>query len=297
MDIRFGPISNAPDAAPGLPGTALQQHPLYAQTLARLGVACMVADITDGGQSIGRAQIFNRRFGPLRAAWVPRWPVWVPDIPHNLRRAAVAHLPRAAPWGALWARMPDHGHAPGLRVAAAPLVAELDLTPDSATRRAAQHGKWRNRLRRAEGAGLHVSLRALDLPVDATLLMQELTQRRARRYAGLPARFTEGWPPGQTLLATAHSAPDTAPLAFMLFLLHAPTATYHMGWSSDQGRTVNAHTLLLWRAADHLATQGFERLDLGLTDPARTPGLARFKQGSGAKIRRLGATTLTARLL
>jgi hypothetical protein len=192
---------------------------------------------------------------------------------------------------------PDRGRAPGLRAAAAPLVTELDLTPDSAARRAAQHGKWRNRLCRAECADLHVDLRALDLPGDAPLLMHELSQRRARGYASLPARFTETWPAGHTLLATAHSAPGAPPIAFMLILLHAPTATYHMGWSGDQGRAVNAHTLLLWRAAEHLATRGFARFDLGLTDPTRAPGLARFKQGSGAKIRQLGATMLTARLL
>lgn len=297
MDITFGPFGKTFEMPPAWPGTALQQHPYYAQTLAALGVRGMVANINGAGQHIGRAQIFQQRFGPVLAAWLPRGPVWAPDTPHDLRRAALAHLPRAAPWRALWANTPDHGTAPGLRVAAAPLVAELDLTPDSATRRAVQHGKWRNRLRRAEDADLQVDLRPLDLPGDAPLLMHEITQRHARGYAGLPARFTENWPPGQTLLATAHTRPDAPPVAFMLFLLHAPTASYHMGWSGDQGRAVNAHTLLLWRAADHLAARGFSRLDLGLIDPARTPGLARFKQGCGAKIRRLGATTLTARLL
>ena len=214
MDIAFGPLPDQHDAPPAWPDTALQQHPLYAQTLNRLGVACTVADITDGGPSIGRAQIFKRRLGPMRVAWLPRGPVWAPDTSLNLRRAALKHLPRAAPWRGVWANTPDQGAAPGLRVASAPLVAELDLTFDSATRRAIQHAKWRNRLCRAEFAGLDICLRPLALPRDAPLLMREISQRRSRRYAGLPTSFTEHWPPGQTLLATAHAAPDTAPVAF-----------------------------------------------------------------------------------
>lgn len=288
---------NAKGVPPAWPGTALQQHPFYAQTLTALGVDSLVATIKDGGQPVGRAQLFQRRFGPVRAVWLPRGPVWAPDTPPDLRRAALADLPRAAPWRALWANTPEQGRAPGLRVAPAPLVAELDLTGDGAARRAAQSGKWRNRLCRAEGAGLHVALRPLDLRRDAPLLMREQAQRRMRRYAGLPARFTRHWPAAQTLMATLRTRPDGDVLAFMLFLVHAPTVTYHIGWTGDDGRAVNAHTLLLWRSAQHLACLGLARLDLGICDPARTPGLARFKQGSGARIRRLGATTLSARLL
>jgi lipid II:glycine glycyltransferase (peptidoglycan interpeptide bridge formation enzyme) len=78
----------------------------------------------------------------------------------------------------------------------------------------------------------------------------------------------------------------------MLLLLHAPVATYHIGWTGPRGRQLNAHSLLMWRASCHLADAGYTRLDLGRTDPARTPGIARFKMGTGAELRDLGATTL-----
>ncbi|MCZ4351486.1 GNAT family N-acetyltransferase [Roseovarius aestuarii] len=294
MDISFAPLSTGSFA---WPDTALQQHPFYAQTLARFGTDSIAAQFSVAGQPVGHAQIFRRRLGPIPVAWVPRGPVWTPDTSPELRRESLKRLPRAARWRALWAHIPDSGTAPGLCVAPGPLMAELDLTRDSTTRRAAQHGKWRNRLCRAESADLHINLRRLKLAQDAPLLMREIAQRRARRYCGLPARFTENWPRDQTLIATAHVRPDSPVIAFMLFLLHAPTASYHIGWSGPEGRALNAHTLLLWRACEHLAALGFARLDLGLCDPSRTPGLARFKSGSGAHIRRIGATTLSAHLI
>jgi lipid II:glycine glycyltransferase (peptidoglycan interpeptide bridge formation enzyme) len=82
------------------------------------------------------------------------------------------------------------------------------------------------------------------------------------------------------------------PIAFMLILLHGDTATYHIGWTGPRGRAVGAHNLLLWDASCTLAARGYIRLDLGRTDPLRTPGIARFKLGAGAAPRDLGPTRL-----
>ena len=172
-------------------------------------------------------------------------------------------------------------------------MAELDLAPCATARRAAQHGKWRNRLKRAEASDLNVTARPLLLPQDAPLLAQETAQRRRRGYAALPHAFTEKWTklaPDSTLLLTARE--NGTPVGFMLMLLHAPVATYHIGWSGPRGRALNVHNLLLWRASQDLAARGYTRLDLGRTDTARTPGIARFKMGTGAAPRAVGPTTL-----
>ena len=290
MDIDFEPADRQGD----LPGTPLQQCATYAAVLGAFGCTSAVADISCSGTHLGRARVHLRRFGPLRLAWLPRGPVWTPAAAPDAKRAALSALPRAAPWRAVWAMGGTAGEAqPGWPVARGSELAELDLHPAEAGRRAAQHGKWRNRLGRAERAGLTIAARPIALPQDAPLLARETAQRRTRGYAALPQAFTEKWAglaPEATLMLTADEG--GAPVAFMLMLLHGQIATYHAGWSGSRGRALNAHNLLLWRASQILSQRGYQRLDLGRIDPSRAPGLARFKLGAGAVPHALGATTL-----
>lgn len=283
-----------PATADNLPGTPLQQSGTYAAVMRSFGCETAVLDVTEDGAQVARARCYARRIGPLRIAWLPRGPVWATGTSTDQKNRALAALPRAAPWRALWAMGADAGQPRrGLPVAKGVQIAELDLTGDEAARRAAQHGKWRNRLGRAETLNLSVTIRPLDLARDGPLLVQEAAQRTQRRYAALPHKFTEKWmetEPDGTLMLIAKE--NGTPVAFMLMLLHAPTATYHIGWTGPRGRALNAHTLLMWRASCHLAQGGCTRLDLGHTDTVRTPGIARFKIGTGAKLRDLGATTL-----
>lgn len=217
----------------------------------------------------------------------------------------VAMLPRAAPPQDLRAQM----RAAGLRLTPlilspealcripralrlrAPLsFAEIDLTAPEAARCAALHGKWRNQLRAAENSPLRVS----DTPLspDDPLIARDAAQARARGYAN--------WPPGLTA-AFATVAPDQTrvfvaydrghPVAQMLFLLHGRRATYHIGYSTREGRSLNAHNLILWRAGCWLSARGFARLDLGMIDP-RTPTLNRFKLRAGAAEKQTAGTFL-----
>lgn len=283
-----------PATADNLPGTPLQQSGTYAAVMRSFGCETVMMDVTEGAAQVARARCYARRIGPLRIAWLPRGPVWGAGASTDQKTRALAALPRAAPWRALWAMGGDAGQPRrGLPVANGVQMAELDLTGDMAARRAAQHGKWRNRLARAETRSLSVKIRPLDLARDGDLLAQEARQRTQRRYAALPHHFTERWTdiaPQDSLILTAEEG--GTPVAFMLMLLHAPTATYHIGWTNPRGRSLNAHTLLLWRASCHLAQADYTRLDLGQTDAARLPGITRFKTGTGAALRDLGATTL-----
>lgn len=280
--------------APDLPGTALQQSGTYAAVLARLGCKASLAQIRSGDLLIGQARIHLRRVGPLRIAWMPRGPVWLPGLTADLRVTATRGLPRDAPFRAIWALSHDTGPpAPGLRIARGADLAELNLRAPESARRAALHGKWRNRLARAETADLILTQRPLDLSCDAPLLRREAAQRHARGYAGLPPKFTEAWAdiaPDDSLLSIAYHA--GVPVAFMLILTHGDVATYHIGWTGARGRHLSAHNLLLWRASCALARAGVARLDLGKLNPTRTPGLDRFKLGTGAARRSLGPTML-----
>jgi lipid II:glycine glycyltransferase (peptidoglycan interpeptide bridge formation enzyme) len=76
-----------------------------------------------------------------------------------------------------------------------------------------------------------------------------------------------------------------ARLGAMLFLVTGATALYHFGVAGEAGRAANAHNLLLWRAIRALRKRGVETLDLGGLDTIDNPGIARFKLGSGARVR------------
>ncbi|MDM8167809.1 GNAT family N-acetyltransferase [Roseovarius sp.] len=284
----------AGDDWPALP-CPVHQHPRYGETVRRMGGTVGRYRILAGENEIGRVQVLVRRWGPFRLAWVGRGPVWLAGVPEAERRAALAGLAGALPGVALV--QPDREDeaawfgAPALMTA--PSVAELDLAAPGADRMARQHGKWRNRLRKAQAAGLILGHRPLDPAADAGLLAREAEQRRARRYAALPPAFLHHWAGhdrAATRLFTAQAGGEV--VAYMAFLMHPPVATYHVGWSGAEGRRLSAHHLLLWQASEWLAARGFARLDLGTVDTETSPGLARFKIGSGARIRAIGPTLL-----
>jgi lipid II:glycine glycyltransferase (peptidoglycan interpeptide bridge formation enzyme) len=230
---------------------------------------------------------------------MPRGPIWQPGLPFDTRHAVLSALPRTLP-GGLWIANAattadaDHLAAHGYRpVFPGQTLAELDLRPPEATRLARQHGKWRNRLRHAQSAGLTVTETVFDPTVHASILQKETAQRRALRYRALPLGFTLAYAAQNSGAARIWSAYHKGQsVAHLLILTHGDTATYHIGWTGPEGRRHSAHTLLLWQAANALADRGILRLDLGPADSVQSPGLARFKLGSGALAQRLGPSML-----
>ncbi|WP_050900816.1 GNAT family N-acetyltransferase [Oceanicola sp. S124] len=253
----------------------MHRHPHYATTLQGMGA--------DVGRLPCGTLALRRRFGPLRLLWLPQ-PMVLPDLA-SLPAAAVISAASQVQDGAL------RGSG-AIRLLTPQARAVLRLTQAGDLQRAGQHQKWRNRLRHAESQGLRVC--HAPLPRDPThwLLQAEAAQQCARGYRALPPEFALHWPQTRLFLARR----GTSVLAAQLFLLHAPGASYHIGWSGPEGRAASAHNLLLWEAGRWLAAQGITRLDLGPVN-RDSPGLARFKLGSGARIEAAGHTWLASRFL
>lgn len=118
------------------------------------------------------------------------------------------------------------------------------------------------------------------------LKLQYVMDKAARGYNGISPKLLDN------LAAISTSRPciiigkvtvSGEDVAGVLFLLHGKSATYQIGWSSDQGRQVNAHHLLLWQARERLRTSGIKDLDLGgINDEASAVGIKKFKLGTGA---------------
>ncbi|WP_374426382.1 GNAT family N-acetyltransferase [Tabrizicola sp.] len=198
-----------------------------------------------------------------------------------------AGLRRLARWPGLTLATPEVGVA-GFGLV--PLVTPMHhavwaLGPDL---RDAMARNWRGHLRQAERAGLRV--RRGDGATLEALVAAEAAQRRDRRYRALPVGFTRALP--EEALRIWEWRQAGAMQAAMCLVRHGSSASYHLAWASPVARAAGVHQLMLTRAAEALWTEGVRWLDLGSVDSEAAPGLARFKLGTGAELRRLGATCL-----
>ncbi|WP_161470920.1 GNAT family N-acetyltransferase [Tropicimonas marinistellae] len=287
----------------------MQQHETY-------GAACVASGCrvrrfvlrSREGCVLAAAQVLVRRWMLLgTAALLSRGPVWAPGTAAAFRQAALIRLLDrlrtehrcVAVTPELCGGVDPLAHCGWLEAVTPCHLASLRLDAPPDVLRARMHGKWRNRLARAEQAerdGLEI--RHAPMPPDPGhwLLRKEAAQARQRGYRSLPPRFTAAW----VAAGGAHAArlftawKAGSPVAAMLFLRHDPGASYHVGWTGPMGRETGAHNLLLWRAMTWLQSTGVQQIDLDVIDTVSAPGLVRFKLGSGARPALLGATRISA---
>lgn len=181
-----------------------------------------------------------------------------------------------------------HGAVPLVSPAYVGLV---DLTGDHDQRRARLHQKWRNRLVHAERQGLRVTRQSLPQTPAHWLFAADAAQQARRGYRSWPVDLTLAYArenKGMARVFEAHEGKDI--VAGILVLRHGRGATYHIAHTTERGKALSAHNLLMWEAMNWLAKQGCEQLDLGVINTEDAPGLARFKLGSGARLHQLGGT-------
>lgn len=256
------------------------------------------------GRPLALAQVFElRRRLPLTLVQLVRGPLWLrppsADQQRALYRAIKRHYSLRRRALLLW--MPELEDGPAgealmraigtRRMVTGLASAWLDLTAPAERLRANLHGKWRNALRAAERAGLEIGTGLGEGRLD-WLLEEHDRYRRKARFVG---------PPGAFLRACAEAAPSAShlfcayraqqPIAAVLLLGHGACATYAAGYTSDAGRSRQAHNLLLWHAMLALKDQGLAWLDLGGINAA-APGVARFKLGMGGEFYLLSGTYL-----
>jgi Acetyltransferase (GNAT) domain len=252
-----------------------QQSAPYAAAAAATGARVRWCDV-DGG----RALVIER--GRMRL--ISRGPVWEREPSPVMQRQALRQLAR---WPGVTVATPENGvRGFGL----VPLVTPMHhaiwrLGPEL---RSGLSGKWRNSLTRSENSGVRV--RRGDGMTLERLIAEETRQRQARGYRSLPPNFTAALPAKSLRLWDWRHGGDSA--AAMAFVVDGSCATYHLGWASDPARLAGVHAVMLMRAAEALWAEGVRWLDLGSVDTERAPGLARFKLGTGAALKRLGPTVL-----
>ncbi|WP_300030897.1 GNAT family N-acetyltransferase [uncultured Roseobacter sp.] len=269
------------DAVHADPSPALQQSREYAQTLELLGQS--PKRLADGTLTL------HRRWCGIPLTMLPR--ARMPDPETTL--ACLASVGVRGP--VIFS--PDHpsdlSEIGALPLVSPATVARLDLTPPPDALEAHLHQKWRNRLRHARAQGLRVTRQNMPDDPNHWLFQADSAQRKQRRYHTWPTSLTLAWMRANrsgAKLFTAFDGRDA--VAALLILRHGTGAAYHMGHTTEPGRRSSAHTLLLWYAMMWLHGKGVTSLDLGTIDTEDTPGLTRFKLGTGAEPQRLGGTWL-----
>lgn len=253
----------------------LQQSAPYAVAAQANGARVRWIDL-----EVGQALVIERG----RVRLISRGPVWTGTCSASDQRRALRQL---AHWPGVTVATPETAITGfGLLPLITPMHHAIwQLGPDL---RGSMSGKWRNRLIASQKAGIRPE------PGDGATLRwlqeAEAIQRRARSYRSLPQRFTQALPPETLRLWHWRQGGEIA--AAMAFVVHGGTATYHLGCGSEAARAAGAQGVMLMAAAQALWAEGVRWLDLGSVDTDRAPGLARFKLGTGARLKPLGPTVL-----
>lgn len=277
---------------------ALQQAWIYGEALTSLGVSMARAMVWQDGQLVAIAQFMCKRvLGYISLASCTRGPIFHPDLSPADRAAIYKRLRQSVPVPHL--KVPlfspdcsgeqlDPVETRGMsRVMTGYSTVLLDLTQALSTLKAQLEGKWRNRLNKVlANVKLQVHVQASLKRCD-WLLGQELAQREAKKFHGLPTDFVKAYiacaADHRQAFVVAYAELGKNTVGGMLFLIHGRVASYHVGWSDEEGRRLNAHNALLWQAMAYLKDMGIEVLDLGGINTHDLPGISRFKLGAGGQ--------------
>lgn len=274
---------------------ALQQHWLYGASMRVASMQVHRAEIVADGRSVALAQFVCRRYGGLfGVALCTRGPLWLHEIPDTdkaiLQRELRRSLPLRRPRLTLVSPDIADPHHPSMasltRVLTGYSTVMVDLSQSLPALRAGLHGYWRNRLAMAERSGLAVAEVGTRPQDYRWVLEEEMRQREQKRFYALPTGFIDNYieAGGSRSVLILKAEQQSRPVAAMLFLLHGSSATYQLGWTLPQGRKLNAHNLLMWRAFERLKERGIRKLDLGGVNTHDLPGISRFKINTGGDV-------------
>lgn len=162
----------------------------------------------------------------------------------------------------------------------------LDLTPDLETLRGNLRPNWRTALNKAERSDLAISADRGPAELSWTVGIYA-GDKAAREYGGPAPSLLRAYLPllaQNDDLILLRAMKGGQPLAFTVFACHGRSATYLIGWSSDEGRAFAAHQRLLWDGITMLQIKGIRELDLGgINDDDEARGIRNFKEGLGGR--------------
>jgi hypothetical protein len=291
------------DAAHAAVAGSLQQDWAYGTAMQKIGVPVLRAEIKSDGVTVALAQFIVRSWGRLGGvALCSRGPMWLQPLSPANQASVYAALRKTLPLTGLRfmlitpeiAHGQAHGLSPWRRVMTGMSTVMLDLTPSMESLRAQLDRRWRHRLVGSEASELTVHKVGTNPGQFRWLLDAEMQQRGDKGLEGLPVEFFEQYVQSRQLssktILTLRADVGRDRVAAMMFLIHGEAAIYHVGWTTEKGRDLHAHNLLLWKGMEELRNRGIRKLDLGGINTIRSAGIARFKMSTGGEVLTLAGT-------
>ncbi len=206
----------------------LQQHAYFGNALGLLGRQVHVLALPSAAPVLA-----VRQFGQLMTSRGPIWQGGAAPSADMLRTSGLRVVNTDAPDASTLTQA-------GYRMIITPAyVAELDLSRPPNVRINHAKAKWRNIWRRSQDTPVVIKEACFDPANHQWLLDADNRQQRQKRFRGLPHALISAYAachPQDVPVFVAFE--DDTPIAAMLFLLHRPIATYHLGWTSARGRQV-----------------------------------------------------------
>jgi len=297
QDMPAWDLAHATAAAP------LQQDWAYGSTPVSVGARVLRARVHADGVPVAQAQFIVRQFAKYASlALCTRGPLWLQDVSAKDKAAAYKEMRHSLPVKGLRFMMVTPNEAlndklglPAVRrIMSGYSTVMLDISLPMEVLRAQLDKRWRHRLGGAEKSELNVQRMGTNPGQYRWLLDAEMQQRVDRGLEGLPLVWFEHYAesrkqPARNLLSLRADV-GRERVAGMMFLIHGQAATYQVGWTSDAGRDLHAHNLMLWRAIEELRERGVRSLDLGGVNTQRSAGIARFKMATGGSVLQLAGS-------
>lgn len=283
--------ASAPEWTKHLEGAGLvayQQHYAYGEVAKALGAKVLRAVIEYDGEPVAVVQLLKRRvLGVFNITAALRGPIWLNEVSDEVKarcyESLKSEIPRKFPsFVFISPASDDSGVLQGRRVMTGYSTVIIDLTKPEEELLADMDGKWRNRLKAAQKNSLVIKAVSPKPEKYEWLLKKEAEQAGKVGYLGLGAGFVQKFQAaeGKDSLLILRVEHEGETIGAVMMIIHGNHATYHIGWSNEQGKKLGAHNLLMWEVIRKLKQRNVTALDLGgVNTENHGAGIARFKLG------------------
>ena len=255
-----------------------------------------IAVIQRDGEDVGMMAIQEIKLGPVHIVDLYRGPLWfsanpaeawLSDFARLFNQTFPRRILRRRRWLPEWRDSETARHIMRtLGFKLKPMSFEtvwMDLELSESDLRTRLNPKWRGHLNKGERCNLEI-IEDWTGSTGKAFLQQYDIDKSIKKYYGRSPRFIAA----ELALALRSreavfiwASENKVPVAAILILMHGKSATYRIGWTTEEGRKANAHNVLLWAAIKLLKVKGYSHLDLGGIEPHGAEGLTTFKSGMG----------------
>lgn len=164
-------------------------------------------------------------------------------------------------------------------------TAWMDLTHNEKTLRKNLKKNWRGSLQKFEKSDVDVVWDETGKTLPWLLKHYEIDKAQ-RGYEGASPKFLR-WLgnicASKNNLLIGQAIDEGHCIGSIMILCHGLSATYQVGWTSDDGRKKCVHHGLLWQAMLKLKSRAIKDLDLGGMNDEKAKGVQKFKKGLGGE--------------